>query len=82
MMNLLRLNSVGSVLDLEDNMVYPQLVDGLPDLNMGVELDECSDEWVLSLSREDRVKVNFPQSSNVLRNELRFENEIGGIENL
>ena len=81
-MNLLRLNSVGSVLDLEDNMVYPQLVDGLPDLNMGVELDECSDEWVLSLSREDRVKVNFPQSSNVLRNELRFENEIGGIENL
>jgi hypothetical protein len=82
MMNLLRLNSVGSVLDLEDNMVYPQLVDGLPDLNMGVELDECSDEWVLSLSREDRVKVNFPQSSNVLRNELRFENEIGGVENL
>jgi hypothetical protein len=81
-MNLLRLNSVGSVLDLEDNMVYPQLVDGLPDLNMGVELDECSDEWVLSLSREDRVKVNFPQSSNVLRNELRFENEIGGVENL
>ena len=81
-MNLLRLNSVGSVLDLEDNMVYPQLVDGLPDLNMGVELDECSDEWVLSISREDRVKVNFPQSSNVLRNELRFENEIGGVENL
>jgi hypothetical protein len=81
-MNLLRLNSVGSVLDLEDNMVYPQLVDGLPDLNMGVELDECSDEWVLSLSREDRVKVNFPQTSNVLRNELRFENEIGGVENL
>ena len=81
-MNLLRLNSVGSVLDLEDNMVYPQLVDGLPDLNMGVELDECSDEWVLSLSKEDRVKVNFPQSSNVLRNELRFENEIGGVENL
>ena len=82
MMNLLRLNSVGSVLDLENNIVYPQLVDGLPDLNMGVELDECSDEWVLSLSREDRVKVNFPQSSNVLRNELRFENEIGGVENL
>ena len=35
-MNLLRLNSVGSVLDMEDNMVYPQLVGGLPDLNMGV----------------------------------------------
>ena len=76
MMNLLRLNSVGSVLDLEDNMVYPQLVDGLPDLNMGVELDECSDEWVLSLSREDRVKVNFPQSSNVFNNSVKFADEL------
>jgi hypothetical protein len=75
-MNLLRLNSVGSVLDLEDNMVYPQLVDGLPDLNMGVELDECSDEWVLSLSREDRVKVNFPQSSNVFNNSVKFADEL------
>ena len=75
-MNLLRLNSVGSVLDLEDNMVYPQLLDGLPDLNMGVELDECSDEWVLSLSKEDRVKVNFPQSSNVFNNSVKFADEL------
>ena len=82
MMNLLRLNSVGSVLDLEDNIVYPQLVGGLPDLGMGVHLDECSDEWVLALSSEDRRKFQFPQESNILRNELRFENEIGGIENL
>ena len=58
-MNLLRLNSVGSVLDLEDNMVYPQLVDGLPDLNMGVQLDECSDEWLSSLSKKDSVKVEI-----------------------
>jgi hypothetical protein len=59
MMNLLRLNSVGSVLDLEDNMVYPQLVDGLPDLNMGVQLDECSEEWLSSLSKKDSVKVEI-----------------------
>ena len=59
MMNLLRLNSVGSVLDLEDNMVYPQLVDGLPDLNMGVQLDECSEEWLSSLSTKDSVKVEI-----------------------
>ena len=76
MMNLLRLNSVGSVLDLEDNMVYPQLVDGLPDLNIGVELDECSYEWVLSLSKEDMVKVNFPQSSNVFNNSVKFADEL------
>jgi hypothetical protein len=59
MMNLLRLNSVGSVLDLEDNVVYPQLVDGLPDLNMGVQLDECSEEWLTSLSKKDSVKVEI-----------------------
>ena len=59
MMNLLRLNSVGSVLDLEDNMVYPQLVDGLPDLNMGVQLNECSEEWLSSLSKKDSVKVEI-----------------------
>jgi len=52
-MNLLRLDSVGSVLDMEDNMVYPQLVGGLPDLNMGVELNECVEEWFESISDED-----------------------------
>lgn len=86
-MNLLRLNSVGSVLDMEDNMVYPQLVGGLPDLNMGVHLDECSDEWVLGLSLDDRTNMSvnqatWSQTSEILRNQLRFENEIGGIENL
>ena len=45
-MNLLRLNSVGSVLDMEDNMVYPQLVGGLPDLNMGVDMYDVSQEWI------------------------------------
>ena len=65
-MNLLKLNSVGSVLDMEDNVVYPQLVGGLPDLNIGVHLDECSDEWVLSQSMEDKKKFNFPQASTYL----------------
>ena len=72
-MNLLKLDSVGSVLDMEDNVVYPQLVDGLPDLNGGVHLDECSDEWVLSLSKEDRVKIKWPQANNVLMNSTKFE---------
>lgn len=77
-MNLLRLNSVGSVLDMEDNVVYPQLVDGLPDLNMGVHLDECSDEWVVGLSLEDRTQMSvnqatWSQTSEILRNKLRFE---------
>jgi hypothetical protein len=75
-MNLLKLNSVGSVLDMEDNVVYPQLVDGLPDLNMGVDLEECSDEWVSSLSYEDRVHlsvIGFGNEDNILMNSTKFE---------
>jgi len=64
-MNLLRLNSVGSVLDMEDNMVYPQLVGGLPDLNMGVDMYDVSQEWISSLSDADKEKI--------MRNKLRFE---------
>jgi len=64
-MNLLRLNSVGSVLDMEDNMVYPQLVGGLPDLNMGVDMYDVDIEWISSLSDEDKEKI--------MRNKLRFE---------
>ena len=80
-MNLVKLNSVGSVLDMEDNGVYPQLVGGLPDLNMGVDLDDCSDEWVSSLSYEDRIKMSvngnpFQESSNVLDNSVRFSDEL------
>ena len=52
-MNLLKLNSVGSVLNVEDRIVYPQLVSGLPDLEMGVELNECVEDWFESISDED-----------------------------
>ena len=59
MMNLIRLDSVGSVFDTSDLQVYPQLVDGLPDLGMGISLveDEVSAEWYGELSSEDYDKV-------------------------
>ena len=72
-MNIIRLESVGSVLDSVDNMVYPQMVDESLDLNMGVELSDCSDEWVLSLSPEDRLKITWPNSGNRLFNSTKFE---------
>lgn len=56
-MNLLELNSVGSVIDIEEKVVYPQLVNGLPDLNGGVEVYETSDEWFESLSEGDIAKL-------------------------
>ena len=56
-MNLLELNSVGSVIDIEEKVVYPQLVNGLPDLDMGVEIYETSDEWFEALSEGDVQKL-------------------------
>ena len=52
-MNLLELNSVGSIVDIEEKIVFPQMTNGLPDLDMGVEVNECSDEWWDSVSKED-----------------------------
>ena len=54
-MNLVQLNSVGSLLDIEDNIVYPCTTVGLPDLNMGTPLTEVTDEWAFSLSEGDKT---------------------------
>ena len=53
-MNLVNLNSVGSLIDIENNTVYPCTTIGLPDLEMGTPLVEVSDEWAFSLSDKDK----------------------------
>jgi|TARA_R110000824_G_scaffold8656_1_gene39041 hypothetical protein len=57
MMNLISLESVGSVFNTSDNQVYPQLVNGLPDLGMGVDMYDVSNEWISSLSDDDKGKI-------------------------
>ena len=57
MMNLIKLESVGSVFNTSDNQVYPQLVNGLPDLGMGVDMYDVSMEWISSLSDEYKGKI-------------------------
>ena len=52
-MNLVKLNSVGSIVDIEEKIVYPEMTNGLPDLDMGVEVEETSDEWFEALSPSD-----------------------------
>ena len=63
MMNLIRLDSVGSVFDTSDLQVYPQLVDGLPDLGMGVDMYDVDIEWISSLSDEDKVCLLYTSPS-------------------
>ena len=56
-MNLVNLKSVGSLIDIENNTVYPCTTIGLPDLEMGTPLVEVSDEWAFSLSEKDKMKL-------------------------
>ena len=56
-MNLVELNSVGALIDVEDKIVYPQLKNGLPDLDSGAELDDIDMDWWMYLSIEDVRKL-------------------------
>ena len=50
------LKSVGSAVTNE-GIVYPLNVDGTPDMNMGVHLDDCSGEWWARLSIDDEKLI-------------------------
>ena len=52
---LVSLKSVGSLLDIEDKVVYPSDRLGYPDLEMGTPLVEVTDEWAFSLSESDKT---------------------------
>jgi hypothetical protein len=54
---LVNLKSVGSLLDIEDKVVYPSDTLGYPDLESGTPLVEVSDEWAFSLSEKDKMKL-------------------------
>ena len=47
------LESVGSIMELKTETIYPLQTNGNPDLNMGILLDDVSDEWFASLSDYD-----------------------------
>jgi hypothetical protein len=52
------LDSVGSVLNVENGLVYPMLVNGTADLDDdGVHLNDIEEEWVDGLSTEDAETV-------------------------
>ena len=55
---MVKLNSVGSILDTKNGMVYPQNNDNTPDLDCGVDICDCSKEWINSLNKEDLLVVN------------------------
>ena len=50
---LLRLESVGCLVDVDTCEVYPEDVNGYPDWDNGVNLYETDEEWFESLSEYD-----------------------------
>jgi len=50
---LLRLESVGSLVDVDTCEVYPEMEGGYPDWENGVSLYETTDEWFEALSEYD-----------------------------
>ena len=56
--NFINLSSVGSVLNPENGLVYPMLVNGTADLDDdGVHINDVEEEWVDGLSKEDAGSV-------------------------
>ena len=79
-MNLVELNSVGALIDNEERIVYPQLKNGLPDLEAGADLDDIDMDWWMSLSIEDvrKLQVIEPYALNMVFGLLT--SEVGGDE--
>ena len=56
--SFVNLDSVGSVLNTENGLVYPMLANGTADLDDdGVHLNDVEEEWVDGLSNEDAGSV-------------------------
>ena len=64
-MNLVELKSVGSVIDMDDLVVFPMMENGEVDFTMGVTTDEVTDEWMSSLSVRDTEKMNMILKSTI-----------------
>jgi len=52
-LKLIELESVGSVIDPKELIVYPLFENGALDLGNGVHIEEVTDEWFESLSSYD-----------------------------
>jgi hypothetical protein len=55
---ILNLNSVGSVIDTETKIVYAKYQNGGYDVSSGKHLDDCSEQFVNTLSEEDITLIN------------------------
>ena len=74
------LESVGSFIG-KDGTVYPAMTNNKPDLDAGVELSEVDDEWLDSLSKEDK-KIISKFESLLVEKQLKGLNGISDDQHL
>ena len=55
--NLIPLESVGCFIDEKTGMTYPMNNDNTPDMSLDVFIEDCTDEWFMSLSPMDNSEV-------------------------
>jgi hypothetical protein len=53
------LESVGSIMELKTGNIFPEQIDGKPDLGSPVHLTEVSEEWIESLKGIDEAFVGI-----------------------
>jgi|TARA_R110001606_G_C15403403_1_gene653620 hypothetical protein len=54
---MIKLQSVGSLLDKKQETVYPMNSDGSPDLEMGIHISYLSEDWMDRLNSKDRIEI-------------------------
>jgi hypothetical protein len=63
-MNIIKLNSVGTAIDIDTLRTYAINVDNTIDYNSCVYLDDCCVEWWSSLSNKDKKTISLITSNN------------------
>jgi hypothetical protein len=54
-----KLESVGSIMELKTGNIFPQQTNGKPDLDNPIHLSEISEEWLNSLKGIDKAYVGI-----------------------
>jgi len=63
-MNIIKLNSVGTAININTLRTYAINADDTIDYNSCVYLDDCCNEWWSSLSNKDKKTISLITSNN------------------
>lgn len=59
LLSMIKLNSVSCCIDKDTLLIYPLLIGGEIDKDNPVHLMDVSDDWIRSLSIQDKILLEF-----------------------